>query len=282
MCIMFVKRADQTLSPDLVAGMYHKGNKDGAGVMMVHNGEVITEKVLGTSEDEVRDLYQRYQGRDIAFHLRHQSVGSVTLEMAHPYIVTSTTLGHPRTIAMMHNGTIKDIQVEKEWSDSRNLAEFFLRDLLAANPDLLDSAYFTRLVSGLIGKSKLIFLDDRGKFTVINSGLGKHLECGAWVSTCDLINPLPVVKATQRQTHTPFQHGPFNPQQPSLLQPKPVLQGAFVEGDDGKKRFHRGEGVIVNMPNQATSSTPTCNMADQLVAGLVGIQLTVVNQLTAE
>jgi hypothetical protein len=276
MCIMFVKRSDQTVSSDLVAGMYHKGNKDGAGVMTVRDGTIVVEKVLGSSEDEVRELFTKYQGQDIAFHLRHQSVGKINLEMAHPYLVTSRSLGHPRDIYMMHNGTIRDIQVQGDWSDSRNLAEFFLRPLLADHPDLIDSLPFTRFLSGLIGKNKLIFLNDLGKFTVINSGLGRLLPSGIWVSTTESINPIqPVGKAKV------FPLPPIEVKPPSATQPR-VATGVFIEGLDGKKRFRRNkEPVLVTVATPVIPLLPS-EADHQLTAGLQGTQLATVISLSQE
>ena len=187
---MFVKRHDQELSTDLVIAMRDLHNKDGAGVMYAEDGRVVIEKIEGKTDASVRELYEKHKDRDIAFHLRNQSMGSVNLENAHPYWVTNKDLGHPRDVGMMHNGTIREIQVVSTWSDSRNLAEHGLRDYLAKRPAAYTDPEFWQFVSLLIGKSKLIFLRDDGRFVVVNAGEGKYLldgnltddERGIWVS----------------------------------------------------------------------------------------------------
>jgi predicted glutamine amidotransferase len=257
-CIIFVKRADQEMSSDWIAGMRNKGNRDGAGVMWCdpNSGQVFIEKISATAlEDDVRKLYEKHQDKDIAFHVRNKTKGEINLDNVHPFWVTRMEDGDPRDIAMMHNGTIQDIQVEPTMCDSYNLAVHFLRPILKKDPDWIDDEDNMRLLTALVGKSRLVFLDGRGQFTVVNSGEGYYLDVagGIWCSRREKdINPLPPIQSrttsstTSSSASTPFTPPvapvhllpPSNISPPTYTGPKtPAQLGSFVPGADGVKCF---------------------------------------------
>jgi len=158
--------------------------------MYVEDGRVKIEKILpdkGTGgDDEVRELFERHSERAMAFHLRNQSLGPVTLENAHPYWVTNKDWGHPYDIAMMHNGTVSGVQINTELSDTGNIATYILRPLFA-NPKaaklLFTMEEYWFQLSCWIGTNKFVLLNNEGTFVIVNPNAGRILDgSGVWVS----------------------------------------------------------------------------------------------------
>jgi len=152
----------------------------------------------------------------------------------HPYWVTNKDMGHAYDVALMHNGTFQLIQVDYDLSDSHNLAVYFLRPILEETPELYMSDAFWHLVSGLIGKNKLVLLNSEGKFIIVNSGLGRIMEpYGAWVSSETILRPINLPDTT-------------NARLPALAASKAAPKGSMVDGHwvldvDGHKHFRLNE-----------------------------------------
>lgn len=152
--------------------------------MYVENDRVIVQKIMPNNEDELREFYESNRHRAMAIHVRRKSVGPIDLENCHPFWVTNLEWGDRRDVALMHNGTIQNVLVDPFLSDTGNFALHFLRPLLQEKPALYDSPAFWRMVSALIGKNKLVLLDSRNKFIIVNAGEGRILEdSGVWVSS---------------------------------------------------------------------------------------------------
>src|SRR2546429_9038083 len=117
---MFVRKAEQELPTNYVIGMRAMGNRDGAGIMHVEDGRVKIDKCAAKTDEDVRQLYERHLGKNVAVHLRHSTRGGVTDENAHPYWVTNKDWGDAHDVALMHNGTIHNVQVDGTMSDSYN------------------------------------------------------------------------------------------------------------------------------------------------------------------
>lgn len=159
------------------------GNKDGAGLMYVQDGRVVVHKILSPTDKELRELWETFgDDRNCVLHVRRQSLGAITEENVHPFKVLSLDDGDPIDLYMCHNGTIQGIQVEPR-ADSYNLATHFLRPYFRKHPDGLVEPELLNLLSGLIGNSKLVFLDNYERCVIVNHELGKEHYSGAWLST---------------------------------------------------------------------------------------------------
>jgi hypothetical protein len=159
--------------------------------MYAKDGRVVVKKTVDNNDHAVRTLYEENSSETLAFHVRNQTLGSISLENCHPFWVTSKDWGDVHDIAMMHNGTIRDVQVDPGMADSNNFASYFLRPMLQENPDLYDSNAFWHLVSGLIGRNKLILLRGDAKFIIVNAGMGRILEpWKIWVSSDVRLTPV--------------------------------------------------------------------------------------------
>lgn len=182
--------------------MYDLGNRDGFGMMWVEDGRVKTEKSM-QSWQGIMDLYKTKMDNDIAVHVRNATFGEKNIPNCHPYEVLSIDLGDKIDLWMMHNGTIRDVQVDKTMSDSWNFATKFLRGLLRKRPGLLQEKEFQTFLSAIIGANKLVFLDSKNRFTIVNEDLGAYHPTGVWLSTKNevkvqtYIPPVTVVKDDQ-------------------------------------------------------------------------------------
>jgi hypothetical protein len=190
---MCLKRKDQTFEPELIQRMAEMGNDDGSGYMYVEGerneqgkllrpGRIITDHTMAPPKD-LPAWYAKVMNNNIAVHTRNATLGDVSLENCQPFMVLSKDLGHKADIAVMHNGTIRDVQVEKRWSDTKNFAEKFLRRVLEPRPSMLYEPGFIYFLCGILSGNKLIFLDDRERFVVINEDLGSFHPSGVWMST---------------------------------------------------------------------------------------------------
>lgn len=174
---------DQTFSPKYVEKMYDMGNRDGFGLMYVENDRVKTVKsMLGWKE--IMEMYEEHMETDIAVHVRNASYGMPKdLDNCHPFKVLSIDDGDKIDLYMMHNGRFGDIQVDKKYSDSWNFATKFLGGYLKKHPSALQDSDFQYFLAGIIGNNKLVFLDNKKRFTIINKDLGAMHPTGVWVST---------------------------------------------------------------------------------------------------
>lgn len=299
---MFVQEAGAIVSPDTLVGMRHlgvSGNKDGMGVMFVDKGRVQFEKFLAKSDQDVVDLYEKHKHRAMAVHQRNQTLGTVTEQNVHPFKVTSIDDGDPWDIYMMHNGTIRDIQVDSTKADSYNFAEYFLRGYLRENPQAARSFHFNRIIGGLIGNSKLILLsasgdpNDAGCFTIVNSGKGRILQPGVWVSRKEAITP-------KTASSAPFNRSPigFKPQEapakqtPLPLPPAstatttkvtPVKNGEWMMQPNGLKLFQIKEEVTepkLDIPPPDFSQRDELTVEEELEADDLALDLSVLGEMT--
>jgi hypothetical protein len=176
--------------------MAEMGNRDGFGLMFVEGDRTIKGKIKGNTgrikkiqsmekPEEIAKIYEKYMDNNIAVHVRNATLGEENEENCHPITVLSKDLGHKIDLEMMHNGTIRDVQVDKRFSDSYNFGTKFLRGLLVKRGyDLLYDPEFQYFLCAIIGPNKLLFLNSFERFTVINRDMWSiHSPSGCLVST---------------------------------------------------------------------------------------------------
>lgn len=168
MCWLFYKPAAVEIPEDLLKVAYTR-NDDGFGLMYYENGEAHTHKILPKSFDDVLALYNQHKHRELAGHFRMRTSGAVTLDMVHPFSVISKASGAKHDVWMMHNGVLSGVETSNTHSDTYFLAKDHIAPMLNLNLELLDTPAFQALIADFIGtNNKLLFLDDRGKFTRIH------------------------------------------------------------------------------------------------------------------
>ena len=104
-------------------------------------------------------------------HFRIGTSGKIDLNNCHPFTVNNN-------LAFVHNGIINSIELTNiNYSDT-----WHFNKLLKQLPnDFLNNKAITELLSNYIEYSKLIFLDNKGAFKIINEDLG-HWNNNNWFS----------------------------------------------------------------------------------------------------
>jgi predicted glutamine amidotransferase len=176
--------------------MVEMGNRDGFGLMWVEGERSAKGHIKGSTgrvrkiqsmakPEDVAKIYAEHMDNNIAIHVRNATLGEENEENCHPITILSKDLGHKIDLEMMHNGTIKDVQVDKKFSDSYNFGTKFLRGLLERQGwQLLYDEEFKRFLCAIIGPNKLLFLNSFERFLVVNRDMWSiHSPSGCLVST---------------------------------------------------------------------------------------------------
>ena len=150
-------------------------NSHGCGFVVAKDGKLIMRKGFFSFKDFWR-VYRDYQSYDKIVHFRWASVGKQTIENCHPFFVSDK-------LAMAHNGTIP-IATKDDRSDTFTFNQQVLRLLNQENINFLENSALTYLISKSIGQSKLAFLDNEGRISIINKHLGVEHE-DVWYSNND-------------------------------------------------------------------------------------------------
>jgi len=158
-------------------------NSDGFGVMFGDGKRVRVIRSLGNAK-EIQKLYDGFlRGRDCVMHFRMRTHGAVNLDNCHPYKVNDG-------LYMAHNGILHiGNDTVPSMSDTWHLIEYYLKPMLAKNPDLIFSVPFQEMLGKFIGASnKLSFVHRTGKTIVINRSAGLSFS-GMWLSNTYAWNP---------------------------------------------------------------------------------------------
>jgi glutamine amidotransferase len=179
MCLIIHKPAGATFNPTLFSVVkFH--NPHGFGVMYPDNGVIRARKGL-LNLHQILQLWDELKDKNLAIHFRYATEGMVTMENCHPFRVLNREK-HGRDLYMMHNGTIKAVPIkDKGRSDTFHFVTHYLAPLLQEQPELIDHTKFQEFVGGMIGQSKLVFMDGDGKVIIINRDLGST-RGDVWVS----------------------------------------------------------------------------------------------------
>lgn len=272
MCIICLKRKNQTFEPALVERMIEMGNRDGFGLMYVEGPRDAAGKIVGNKGrvkvvksmgkvSEVSKIWEEHMDNNIAVHVRNATLGAENEENCHPYTVLSKDLGHKIDLEMMHNGTIKDVQVDKDFSDSYNFATKFLRGYLEESGyKTLYQPAFQRFLCAMIGPNKLLFLDSFERFTVINRDMWSIHSSGCLVSTFSDIKVFT----------PPFHRSPtynYGTSYTSTEDKSPATIGKFKDGFwrmdvDGRSHFMTKKEQVDVRDTKSTDATGTGSGTD--------------------
>ncbi len=161
-------------------------NPDGYGIAYLDKGIQVIRSVAKNDPKEVADHLQRLNDRRVFVHLRYATVGEVSLENSHPFVL----LSHRKVgdIAMMHNGTLSAYSPkEKGVSDTKIFADTFAGPAVAriaafaGSNKVLHDPIFQKIADMDAGVSVLVFFDRWGNVLKINQQRGKQFE-GWWAS----------------------------------------------------------------------------------------------------
>lgn len=163
-------------------------NTDGLGIMYVEDDRVKVEKVVGDYKAQL-ELFKKHQDRDMyCLHQRFKTKGLINRANCHPYKILDYD-EDGIDLYMMHNGTMSVPIKHQDMSDTWHFAEYYLKPILKADPNLINNEQFQELISGYIGTgNKLLFLNNYGEVLIFNEDKG-HNENGCWFSNQYSIKP---------------------------------------------------------------------------------------------
>jgi len=172
---MIYKPAGKSISDKILETCWNK-NKDGAGYMFAHNGQVIIRKGFFKFKSFMTSLRldstHTAKNKDVVIHFRYATHGKIDKVNCHPHRITDK-------LAFAHNGIINiDVPSGSQVSDTIIFGEKILKQL----PDnWLKKQSYVELVGRYIGNSKLVFLSGKGDVNIIHQELGEWYE-GCWYS----------------------------------------------------------------------------------------------------
>ena len=150
-------------------------NPDGMGLAYAVAGRLVVEKFRNFEPfyKAYKNAYKKHSRKtDFILHFRLSTHGSKNgVFNVHPFKVSDE-------LVFAHNGMISNVQHDKKKSDTQVFNDTILKRL---KPDFLKNNAILDLLAGFIGSDKLVFLNNRGKSTIVNADNG-HVEKGVWYS----------------------------------------------------------------------------------------------------
>ncbi len=184
MCII-VLNTKEHLSKKLLKVCW-ESNNEGAGLMYANEEKLNIFKELedfNTFYDYYSTLRSEFKKTIIALHFRIATSGNIDINNIHPFIINYK-------LAFMHNGII-DIPLQKESKICDTIA--FNEKILKQLPsNFLDNPAIRDLISRYAERSRLLFMNNQGKYWIINENLGHWDKKGNWFSNysyCELTFP---------------------------------------------------------------------------------------------
>jgi len=170
MCIIIYKPAGITLFPETMRNSFEH-NKDGAGFAYVEDGKITVEKGFFTFKS-FETAFKPHEKKQALLHFRIKTHGDYSEENCHPFHITTNAV-------FAHNGIIYRMPYDQNKSDTALFNELVLQNLVRVyGKRILFDSVFKGLLEGYTMNSKLVFLDNSGKFTIINE------KDGEWNSNC--------------------------------------------------------------------------------------------------
>jgi hypothetical protein len=174
MCIAICKPKDIIIPNEYLAESFEY-NPDGAGFMYAENNELIIQKGF-MDYDSFLEAWEPHKEKAAALHFRIRTHGATDETNTHPFRVGPH-------LGFIHNGVISkvDTDTDKSKSDTFHFNEQFLKHFYKRDSRFIYKDHFKALIKEYIGWSKLVFLNNKGHFTIVNEDAGKWDE-GVWYS----------------------------------------------------------------------------------------------------
>jgi hypothetical protein len=175
MCIAILN-AGKRIQKDKLSNCW-KNNDDGAGILYVADGALVSEKFPNISRLDSNknfegfyaryvDINNKYGDLPMLLHFRIATHG-LTPEYLHPFFVSES-------VGFVHNGIIAGLGT-KDKSDTSDFADL-LSNIIIPSAATLDNPFIEESIYRFIeDTSKLIFLDKDGEYRIFNE------EVGNWV-----------------------------------------------------------------------------------------------------
>jgi predicted glutamine amidotransferase len=174
MCIIILNTKEH-LSKEILNECW-ESNNDGAGLMYAIDGTINTFKELksfNTFYDYYSTLRSEFKKTKIALHFRIATSGKIDTNNIHPFKVNEK-------LVFMHNGII-DIPLQRKSKVNDTIA--FNQKILKQLPhSFLNNVAMRELISRYVERSKLLFMNNQGKYWILNEHLGHWDKNGNWFS----------------------------------------------------------------------------------------------------
>lgn len=118
---------------------------------------------------------KKYPNATFVIHFRISNRGVISRENCHPFKVSNQ-------LGFVHNGTITAMGTDERYSDTNLFNKHILRKMPQVDIDYLDNPAIQTVFGDFVGHSKLVFLDNEGKATIINEQKGTWEDDGMWYS----------------------------------------------------------------------------------------------------
>lgn len=166
-------------------------NKDGFGFVVRNKGKFVIERDITTNDPKrIGALLDKWKEKPRYLHLRHTTVGAITMGNNHPFVVLED---RGPQLLMMHNGTLREyepVKDDKVTSDTFLFNQEFVRPLAErvwayskGKTSPLRDPIFRRAFVKEVGSGWSVFLllDNFGEQFRINPSQGKEYDWG-WAS----------------------------------------------------------------------------------------------------
>ena len=174
MCIAICKPQGLIIPEEYLTESFEY-NPDGAGFMYAEGNELHIEKGF-MDYQSFRDAWEPHQDKVAALHFRIRTHGATDEENTHPFRVGSN-------LGFIHNGIISKVKTEEDpsKSDTYHFNQKFLQQFYKRDSRFIYKDHFKDLIKEYIGWSKLVFLNNKGHYTIVNEQQGSWDE-GVWYS----------------------------------------------------------------------------------------------------
>lgn len=195
MCVIAIKPIGVELPTAERLEKMWRSNADGAGVAYVYEGKVYMEKGFMTKEDFDKKWEELQEGFDlknmlVGIHMRVKTAGAVEPSKCHPFPVSDSddilnSLKYEGNRVIFHNGTISNY---KEFgtdvlSDSQNFIKKVLSPIQDLDADWFDNAHWATIAEKVIGKSRIVVLNEDETFRLFGEGwIHEEGDGGIWYS----------------------------------------------------------------------------------------------------
>tara|TARA_Y100000401_G_scaffold73348_1_gene59356 strand:- start:23306 stop:24097 length:792 start_codon:yes stop_codon:yes gene_type:complete len=164
MCLLIITKENSRISNKSIKNAWSR-NSDGGGYTFINKGKLETKKYLDLKsfkQSYNNDFKKHGAASKFLIHFRYATHGVNDISNVHPFNVSDS-------LAFAHNGVINAVADDDKLSDTR----VFNRDILQRLENgFLNSQPVLDLMSEFIGHSKLVFLDNKNNFTIVNAELG--------------------------------------------------------------------------------------------------------------
>lgn len=191
MCIAILSPQDVVVPYDHLQESFDS-NPDGAGFMYAENDQLIIEKGF-MDFDSFYQAYAPHQEKACAIHFRIKTHGKVNPDNTHPFQVG-------KHMGVIHNGIINNVDTRDapEMSDTYHFNEKFLAPIYRKDSRFAYKEHFKDLIKSYIGYSKLVFLNNKGHYSIVNESAG-HWDNGVWYSNKSYVKYTPTHFTPQKK-----------------------------------------------------------------------------------